>query len=43
MDNLNSTAKDLQLIPQVRTIALHAGSSLPQATDNLVLMLELVK
>ncbi|MEG4213234.1 lipid-A-disaccharide synthase-related protein [Microcoleus sp. S13_B4] len=43
MDNLNSTGKDLQLIPAVRTIALLPGSRLPEATDNLVLLLELVK
>ncbi|MEG3919606.1 lipid-A-disaccharide synthase-related protein [Microcoleus sp. POL10_C6] len=43
MDNLNSTGKDLQLIPGVRTIALLPGSRLPEATDNLVLLLELVK
>ena len=43
MDNLNSTGKDLQLIPGVRTIALFPGSRLPEATDNLVLLLELVK
>ncbi|MEG4571919.1 lipid-A-disaccharide synthase-related protein [Microcoleus sp. N3A4] len=43
MDNLNSTGKDLQLMPGVRTIALLPGSRLPEATDNLVLLLELVK
>jgi uncharacterized protein (TIGR03492 family) len=43
MDYLNSTAKDLQLKPGVRTIALLPGSRLPEATDNLVLLLELVK
>ncbi|MEG4145864.1 lipid-A-disaccharide synthase-related protein [Microcoleus sp. Pol12B5] len=43
MDNLNSTGKDLQLTPGVRTIALLPGSRLPEATDNLVLLLELVK
>ncbi|MEG3895385.1 MULTISPECIES: lipid-A-disaccharide synthase-related protein [unclassified Microcoleus] len=43
MDNLNSTGKDLQLKPGVRTIALLPGSRLPEATDNLVLLLELVK
>ena len=43
MDNLDSTGKDLQLIPRVRTIALLPGSRLPEATDNLVLLLELVK
>jgi len=43
MDNLNSTAKDLQLIPRVRTIALLPGSRLREATNNLVLLLELVK
>jgi len=43
MDNLNSTGKDLQLIPGVRTIALLPGSRLREATDNLVLLLELVK
>ncbi|MEG4200986.1 lipid-A-disaccharide synthase-related protein [Microcoleus sp. Pol12A5] len=43
MDNLNSTGKDLQLIPGVRTIALLPGSRLREATDNLVLLLQLVK
>ena len=43
MDNLNSTGKDLQLIPGVRTIALLPGSRLPEATNNLVFLLELVK
>jgi len=43
MDNLNSTGKDLQLIPRVRTIALLPGSRLLEATNNLVLLLELVK
>lgn len=43
MDNLNSTGKDLQLIPGVRTIALLPGSRIPEATNNLVLLLELVK
>ncbi|MEG4228366.1 lipid-A-disaccharide synthase-related protein [Microcoleus sp. N9_B2] len=43
MDNLNSTGKDLQLIPGVRTIALVPGSRLREATNNLVLLLELVK
>jgi len=43
MDNLNSTGKDLQLIPRVRTIALLPGSPLPEATNNLALLLELVK
>ena len=43
MDNLNSTGKDLQLIAGVRTIALLPGSRLPEATYNLVLLLELVK
>lgn len=43
MDNLNATGKDLQLIPGVRTIALLPGSRLQEATDNLVLLLELVK
>jgi uncharacterized protein (TIGR03492 family) len=43
MDNLNSTGKDLQLIPGVRTIALLPGSRLPEAANNLVLLLELVK
>ena len=43
MDNLNSTAKDLQLIPRVRTIALLPGSRLREATNNLVLLIELVK
>lgn len=43
MDNLNPTGKDLQLIPGVRTIALLAGSRLLEATDNLVLLLQLVK
>jgi hypothetical protein len=43
MDNLNSTGKDLQLMPGVRTIALLPGSRLREATNNLVLLLELVK
>lgn len=43
MDNLNSRRKDLQLIPQVLTIALLPGSRLREATNNLVLLLELVK
>lgn len=43
MDNLNSIGKDLQLKPGVRTIALLPGSRLPEANDNLVLLLELVK
>ena len=43
MDNLNSTGKDLQLIPRVRTIALLPSSRLREATNNLVLLLELVK
>ena len=43
LDNLNSTGKDLQLMPGVRTIALLPGSRLREATNNLVLLLELVK
>jgi uncharacterized protein (TIGR03492 family) len=43
MDNLNSTGKDLQLIPGVRTIALLPGSRLPEASENLILLLQLVK
>ena len=43
MDNLNSTGKDLDLIPPVRTIALLPGSRLREATNNLVLLLKLVK
>ncbi|MGB3263086.1 MAG: lipid-A-disaccharide synthase-related protein [Microcoleus sp.] len=43
MDNLNSTGQDLQLIPGFRTIALLPGSRLPEATHNLVLLLELAK
>jgi len=43
MDNLNSTGKDLQLMPGVRTIALLPSSRLREATNNLVLLLELVK
>ncbi len=43
MDNLNSTGKDLQLIPKVRTIALLPGSRLPEASNNLILLLQLVK
>jgi uncharacterized protein (TIGR03492 family) len=43
MDSLNSTGKDLQLIPRVRTIALLPSSRLREATNNLVLLLELVK
>ena len=42
-DNLNSTGKDLELIPRVRTIALLPGSCLREATNNLVLLLKLVK
>ncbi|WP_341739996.1 lipid-A-disaccharide synthase-related protein [Microcoleus sp. CAWBG640] len=43
MDNLHSTAKDLPLIPEVPTIALLPGSRLPEASDNLILLLQLVK
>lgn len=43
MDNLNSSDKDLQLIPGVRTIALLPGSRLPEANRNLILLLKLVK
>ena len=43
MNNLNFTGKDLQLMPGVRTIALLPGSRLREATNNLVLLLELVK
>lgn len=43
MDNLNPTGKDLQLIPGVRTIALLPGSRLPEASNNLILLLQLVK
>jgi len=43
MDNLNATGKDLELKAGVRTIALLPGSRLPEANDNLVLLLELVK
>ena len=43
IDNLNSTGKDLQLMPGVRTIALLPGSRLREATNNLALLLELVK
>ena len=43
MDNLNSTGKDLQLKPGVRTIALLPGSRLPEASNNLILLLQLVK
>ena len=43
MDNLSATDKDLQLKPGVRTIALLPGSRLPEASDNLILLLELVK
>ncbi|MEG3860913.1 lipid-A-disaccharide synthase-related protein [Microcoleus sp. herbarium12] len=43
MDNLSPAGKDLQLKPGVRTIALLPGSRLPEATDNLILLLELVK
>jgi uncharacterized protein (TIGR03492 family) len=43
MDNLNSTGKNLQLIPRVRTIAVLPGSRLREAANNLVLLLELVK
>ena len=44
MDNLSATGKDLQLIPGVRTmIGLLPGSRLPEATDNLILLLKLVE
>lgn len=43
MDNLHSTAQDLQLIPEVPTIALLPGSRLPEANNNLILLLQLVK
>jgi uncharacterized protein (TIGR03492 family) len=43
MDDLISTGKDLRLIPGVRTIALLPGSRLPEANNNLVLLLQLVK
>jgi uncharacterized protein (TIGR03492 family) len=43
MDNLNATGKDLQLIPGVRTLALLPGSRLPEASNNLILLLQLVK
>ena len=43
MDNLNYTSKDLQLIPRVWTIALLPGSRLREATNNLILLLGLVK
>ena len=43
MNNLNFTGKDLQLMPGVRTIALLPGSRLREATNNLVLLLKLVK
>ncbi|MEG4322635.1 MULTISPECIES: lipid-A-disaccharide synthase-related protein [unclassified Microcoleus] len=43
MDNLNATGKDLELKAGVRTIALLPGSRLPEATENLILLLELVK
>ncbi len=43
MDNLNSTGKDLQLMPGVRTIALLPGSRLPEASHNLILLLQLVE
>lgn len=43
MDNLHSTGKNLQLMPGVRTIALLPGSRLPEASNNLVLLLQLVK
>ena len=43
MDNLSPTGKDLQLKAGVRTIALLPGSRLPEASDNLILLLELVK
>ena len=42
MDNLNSTGKDLQLIPRIRTIALLPGSRLPEVTHDLVLLLQLI-
>jgi uncharacterized protein (TIGR03492 family) len=43
MDNLSPTGKDLQLKAGVRAIAILPGSRLPEATDNLVLLLKLVK
>ena len=43
MDDLISTGKDLQLMPGVRTIALLPGSRLPEASSNLILLLQLVK
>lgn len=43
MDNLHPTGKDLQLTPGVRTIALLPGSRLPEASNNLILLLQLVK
>ena len=43
MDNLSATGKDLQLIASGRAIALLPGSRLPEATDNLILLLQLVK
>ncbi|MCU0542219.1 MAG: lipid-A-disaccharide synthase-related protein [Oscillatoriaceae cyanobacterium Prado104] len=43
MDNLISTGKDLQLITGARTIALLPGSRLPEANNNLALLLQLVK
>ncbi|MEP6500312.1 hypothetical protein [Microcoleus vaginatus] len=42
MDNLNSTGKDLPLIPGVRTIALLPGSRLPEVTHDLILLLQLI-
>jgi hypothetical protein len=42
MDNLNSTGKDLQLIPRVKDDR-PSPSRLREAANNLVLLLELVK
>ena len=43
MDNLSATGKDLELKAGVRTIALLPGSRLPEAKENLILLLKLVK
>lgn len=43
MDNLTSTGKNLQLKPELFTIAILPGSRLPEAGINLCLLLKLVR
>ncbi|MGD1806187.1 lipid-A-disaccharide synthase-related protein [Dapis sp. BLCC M126] len=43
MDNLTSTGKNLQLKPELFTIAILPGSRLPEAGRNLCLLLKLVR